>query len=412
MSVSSKTLILALLALLGCAPPEEDAEPEMVVKVRTAQATLQDIEQVVSAPATIFPRSEAKVASKLTAPIARLGARKGDRVTQRQTLAWLSAADLDAQLAEAKAQVTDAQATLEKTSTGTLPADVERAQGEVERTASALEQAKLIFERRQSLVAEGALPERDLLIARTQFEQAQTAQRVAQRSLELLKGQSRRQDIRIAESRLVQAEARVDLVEAQLAFARVESPSAGFITEQFLYPGDMARPDAPIFTVMDLSVAVARGQFPEESAGQLRSQQVCRFVSLDDPAAARSGKLTVVNQAVDAARRTVEAWCEIPNTGGEIKAGVFGEVTVITGQHPQAVTVPLAAIEFERDRSFGIVWSVGDDHRVHEHRVQVGVVAGATVEILEGIEVGQTVVVEGGYGLSEGLTVREAEPAR
>ena len=120
----------------------------------------------------------------------------------------------------------------------------------------------------------------------------------------------------------------------------------------------------------------------------------------------------MVNQAVDAARRTVEAWCEIPNTGGEIKAGVFGEVTVITGQHPQAVTVPLAAIEFERDRSFGIVWSVGDDHRVHEHRVQVGVVAGATVEILEGIEVGQTVVVEGGYGLSEGLTVREAEPAR
>ena len=49
---------------------------------------------------------------------------------------------------------------------------------------------------------------------------------------------------------------------------------------------------------------------------------------------------------------------------------------------------------------------------MHEHRVQVGVVAGATVEILEGIEVGQTVVVEGGYGLSEGLTVREAEPAR
>lgn len=411
MSDSSKILVVALLACLGCAPPQEDAEPEIVIKVRTAQATVQDVEQAVSAPAMIFPKSEAKVASKLTAPIARLGARKGDRVVQRQTLAWLSAGDLYAQLAEAEARVTDAQAILQKTSAGTLAADVERAQGEVERTATALNQAEQIFERRQSLVTEGALPERDLLLAKTQYEQAQTAHRVAQRSLEILTGQSGQQDIRIAESRLLQAQARLQLVQAQLAFAQVESPSPGFITEQFLYPGDMARPDAPIFTVMDLSVAVARGEFPEEKTSGLRPQQVCRFVSIDQPDAARVGKLTVVNQAVDMARRTVEAWCEIPNTDGEIKAGVFGEVIVVTAQRPQAVTVPLSAIEFERDRSFGVVWSVGDDHRVRKNRVSVGVVSGTTAEILEGITTGETVVVEGGYGLSEGLAVREAEPS-
>jgi len=410
MNVSSKTLVLALLTFLGCAPAQEDAEPEIVVEVRTAQATLQDVEQAVSAPATIFPKSEAKVASKLTAPIVRLGARKGDRVAERQTLAWLSAADIDAQLAEAKARVSVAQATLERTSAGTLATEVERVQGELERTAAALNQAKQIFERRQSLVAEGALPERDLLLAKTQYEQAQTAQRVARRSLEILTGQSRRLDIRIAESRLLQAEAQLELVKAQLAFAQVKSPSPGFITEQFLYPGDMARPDAPIFTVMDLSVAVARGQFPEEKTRELRSQQLCRFVSSDDPGTARSGKLTVVNQAVDAARRTVEVWCEIPNPGGEIKAGVFGQLTVVTGQRRQAVTVPLSAIEFERDRSFGVVWSVGDDQSVRKNRVQVGVVSSSTVEILEGIKIGETVVVEGGYGLSDGLAVSEAEP--
>ena len=412
--------VLALSALLGfwgcAAEPQAETEPEIVVEVRTAQSKLEDVEQALRAPATIFPKAEANVASRLTAPIVRLGARKGDRVSQRQVLAWLSSSDLDAQLAEAQARVVDAQATLEKTSAGTLPSDVERAQGEVERAASTLEQTKQIFERRQELVAQGALPERDLLLAKTQYDQAQTAHRVAQRALELLTGQSRGQDIRIAESRLAQAEAGRDLVQAQLAFAQIESPTAGFVTEQFLYPGDMARPDAPIFTVMDLSVAVARAQFPEEQAGGLRAGQDCRFVSLDVADIPHSGKLTVVNQAVDPARRTVEAWCEIPNSEGGLKAGIFGQVSVVTGLQQEAVTVPLTAVEFDRDRTFGVVWSVTDDagantRLVHKNHVKTGVVSASGVEILEGLRSGERVVVEGGYGLAEGLAVREAEPS-
>jgi len=405
-------LVLAILALGGCAAPEETADPRVVVEVRTAKATVQDVEEVVLAPAIIFPWSEAKVASQLTAPIARLDVRKGDRVSPGQALAWLRDDDLDAQLADAAAQVADATANLERTSAGTLPTDRERAQGEVEQTASALAVAKQIFERRQTLVAEGALPQRELLIAKTQYEQAQTASRVAQSALELLTGQSQLQDKRIAESRLEQAAARFDLAKAQLAFARIESPSSGVVTEQFLYPGDMARPDAPIFTVMDLSVAVARGQFPEEKAGGLRAGQRCRFTGVDAPGFARSGRLTVVSQAVDPMRRTVEAWCEIPNSNGALKAGGFGQMTVVLGLRRDALTVPLAAIEFEPDRKHGVVWTVGSDNLAHENRAEAGVVSGATVEILEGVENGDTVVVEGGYGLSEGFAVRQAESAQ
>jgi multidrug efflux pump subunit AcrA (membrane-fusion protein) len=394
MTQYSKLLFITALAWSGCANSEEPPKPDVVVAVRTAQATVQDVEEMVNAPATVFPIAEARVAPKSTAPIARLAVRKGDRVSRGQPLAWLRSEDLDAQLAEAKAQVTDAEATLEKVSAGTLPTEIERSTGEVERTDAALAEAKQIFERRQTLVSEGALPERDLLLAKTQYEQAQTANRVAKSALDLLSNQSHLQDIRIAESRLEQARARLKLVEAQLGYTRIDSPSNGVVTEQFLYPGDMA---------------VARGQFPEEGIAGLAAGQTCRFSAVDAPDSLRVGKLTVINQAVDGLRRTVEAWCEIPNSDASIKAGAYGDLTVVIGVHPQAVTVPLAAVQFEPDRDYGVVWTVVSDGRATRLQVKVGAVAGDVAEIESGLRGNETVVVEGGYGLSEGMTVHRAE---
>jgi membrane fusion protein (multidrug efflux system) len=171
----------------------------------------------------------------------------------------------------------------------------------------------------------------------------------------------------------------------------------------------MARPDAPVFTVMDLSVAVARAQFPEERTGDLRIGQECRFASVDAPDLARPGKVTVVSQAVDPLRRTVEVWCEISNGGGAVKAGAFGVVAIITGIHQGAVTVPSEAVQLDPDRKAGVVWTVGADGLAHENHVTTGVISPTSVEIREGVAKGQTVVVEGGYGLSEGVTVRQTE---
>ncbi|MBI1356823.1 MAG: efflux RND transporter periplasmic adaptor subunit [Acidobacteria bacterium] len=408
MTQPARIVVLVTLMGAGCTQPGSDPDPEVVVEVRTEKASIRTVEELATAPATIFPLAKAQVAPRVTAPIGRLAVRKGDRVTEGQALAWLRSEDLDAQLAEAKAQVTDAEASLEKVSSGTLPSEIERARGEVERSESALTESKQLFERRQALVAEGALPERDLLVARTQYEQAQVANRVAKSALELLTGRSRTQDIRIAQSRLDQAKARLQFVGAQLSYARIESPLAGVVTEQFLYPGDIARPDSPIFTVMDLSVAVARSQFPEERTAGLRAGQPCRFSAVDVRRSDSVGKLTVINQAVDPVRHTVEVWCEIPNADGALRAGAYGEVAIVRGVHPNAVVVPLASVQLAPDRQSGVVWTVGSDGAAHQAHVDVGVVTSEAAEIHAGLRGGETVVIEGGFGLSEGVPVRSA----
>jgi len=395
--------LLIFLVLVGCGSREQvPAKPSVSVKV--ALTRTETVEFSIQAPASIFPRQQANVASRITAPIRELRAQKGDRVAAGQTLAVLDDRDLLAQRAEAVAAVEDARQTLEKLSSGTLPADVERARGQVAAAEAALNQAQKIYERRQQLFKDEAIPERDLLVSQTELAKAQVDYDVARRSLDLFLHHSRESDVRIAQSRLEQAQAKLALVETQVGYASLRSPFAGVITDQFLYPGDMAKPDAPVFTVMDFAAVVARAQVPEKQAETVRQGQPCSFTAVDYPGMSFQGKISVVSKVVDAARRSVEVWCEIPDNE-RLRAGVFGDLKVLTGMQPGSVVAPLPAVQLVEGTSRGSVLVVDSHKIVHLRQVVTGRIFDGKVQITSGLKPGELVVVEGGYGLPDGTEV-------
>ena len=274
--------LLAALAFAACKKAEKEEEaPKPVVEVQTAQAEIADLALTVRAPATIFPREQANIASRLTARIARLNARKGDRVAAGQILAVLENHDLIAQRDAARAAIAEAEASLQKTTAGTLPTETERGRGQVATAKAALDQAQKIYERRKSLFEQGAIPQRDLLLSETELAQAKTAYEVATKSLDLLEKQSNDKDIRIAQSHVEAARAKLSEMNAQLEFTALRSPFAGVITEQLMYPGDMAKSDSVIFTVMNLNVAIARAQLPEADSHGVKIGQACSFAPTD-----------------------------------------------------------------------------------------------------------------------------------
>jgi HlyD family secretion protein len=394
--------------LVGCTHPEE-APPKPLVTVKVARAETADVQLTIQAPATIFPREQANISARTTAPILNLKVRKGDNITAGQVLAVLESKDVEAQHAEATANVADAEATLQKTSAGTVPADVERARGQLQSAEAARNQAQKNYDRRKDLFSQGAIPNRDLLATETELSQAKTAYDVAKRTLDLLEQQSGKTDVRIAESRVQQAKARQSLAAAQLQFTELRSPLNGTITEQFMYPGDMAKPDMPVFTVMDLSVAIGRAQVPESDARRIARGQPCIFSTPDQERGSAKGTITIVNQSVDPARRTVEVWCEIPNPQRSLKAGVFGSVTVSVGKAEHAIVLPDSAVQFKEGSSKGTALVVDQQHVAHVREVEATPIPGGKVQIVHGIEAGETVVTEGGYGLPDGAQVKLAE---
>jgi len=401
--------IFCFCVFLAACSRENETKPEPVVEVKAAQTEVADLDVTVHAPAAVFPRQQANIASRVTSPIRELRARKGDSVSAGQILAVLENRDVRAQQQEALAALEDATAQLQKISTGTLPTDIERARGQLATAEAALNQARKIYDRRAELFKLGAIPARDLLVSQTELANANANYEVARRSLELLETQSREKDIRIAESRVAQARARLAQVEALLQFTELRAPFAGTITEQLLYPGDMAKPETSLFTVMDLAVAVARAQVPEAEAREIRLKQRCDFMPADSKDKKFGGKVSVVNKAVDPARRTVEVWCDLQNPDRWLRAGVFGAVDIVTGTAPKSILVPQSAVQFVEGTRSGAVLVVDGKRVAHKREVETGMISQGKVQIRSGLRAGELVVVEGGYGLPDGTEVRILE---
>lgn len=392
--------VVCAFALVGCAS-KEVPEERTVVAVKVARAEVADLPLVVRAPATISPREQASIAGRVAAPIRELRVKKGDVVKAGQLLAVLDNRDVLAQRQEAQAAVAGARAALQKLTGGSLPTDIGRAEGQVAVTRAALNEAQKNFERRQALFQQGAIPNRDLLQTETVLATAKTNYEVAVRALELLRGQSREGDVNSAKARLAEAEARLASIQANLQFTELRAPFSGSITEQFQYPGDMAQPSSPVFTIMDLSTVTARAQVPEANATSLQKGQLCEFTSGAGGASPVRGRIAVINRAVDPQRRTVEVWCHIERPPLSLRAGVFGQVAVQTGMIAQAVVVPVAAVQFEEGTHRGAAYVIDTQRVAHKREIQTGETVNGQVQVASGIRAGELVVIEGGYGLPD-----------
>ena len=406
--------VLAAAMVLGGCSKKDEAEPKPEVEVKLAPATVEDVEQSITGPATVFPVAQAGVAARNSAPIQRLLVKKGDNVSAGQTLAVLESRDVTAAKNEAAANVTEAEQNLQKTTAGTLPSDLERARGQMVAAEAAYKQADAIQKRRKSLFDEGAIPQRDLLVAETDLATTKANYEVAKLSYDLLKNQSNERDIRIARSHVEQSKARLAQADAQLAYTQITAPFAGTVTEQFMFPGDMARPDAPVFTVSDLSKAVARAQIPESDSAPIHAGQACEFLpggsaagSAEGQAARYAGKVTVVNRSADPARRTIEIWCEIEKPPAALHPGVFGDVAIVTDRR-KGVTVPREAIQFNEGTHTGWVMVV-EGGVAHKREVEADSAQGPRVHILKGLKGGESVVTEGVYGLDDNVRVKLAD---
>ncbi|HEV3139659.1 MAG TPA: hypothetical protein VGY57_04040, partial [Vicinamibacterales bacterium] len=212
-------LIAAVLAA-GChrATTEEQAP---VVTVDVAPVLLSQIQRTVRADGVLYPRQQAAIVPKITAPIKRTAVQRGTRVRAGQLLLELENQDLAGAATESRAAYDLAEATYETTAKATVPQELQKAELDARAAKDALDAQQSLFENRQRLFREGAIAQKDVNDALTSLSQARGAYETAKKKLDDLRGFARDQELKAATAQREQAKGHHDAAQAQLSYSRI-----------------------------------------------------------------------------------------------------------------------------------------------------------------------------------------------
>jgi len=399
------SIIPVLSCALGCSA---DKPEEPTVSVQVVPVKMATIEQTVASEAILFPLAQSAIVPKISAPVKAFYVNRGSKVHEGQLLAKLESSDLAAAAQDNQGAYDQAQAAYAIATASTLPEEIQKAQGDTTAAKQTLEAEQKLYDSRQDLFKQGALPRKDLDQASVALTQARNQYELAQRHLDALMAVSKEQEVKSAKGQLQSAKGKYLGAEAQLRYSEVRSPISGVVTDRPLYPGEMAAAGTPLLTVMDTSSVVARAHIPQEQAALLKLGGTATFIVTggvpgeDDPI---EGKVTVVSPALDPNSTTVEVWVQAKNPKGRLRPGTSVQISMLARAVPNSAVIPATAVLTAPDGS-SYVMVAGSDNKAHQKTVKTGIRQGDRVQILDGLAEGDRVVASGAYGLPDNTKIR------
>jgi multidrug efflux pump subunit AcrA (membrane-fusion protein) len=367
------------------------------------------IEQKVTSEAVLYPLAQSAIVPKIGAPIKAFYVNRGGKVHAGQLLATLENRDLAAAAQDNQGAYDQAQAAYTIATASTLPEEIQKAQGDTQAAKVALEAEQKLYDSRQDLYKQGALPRKDLDQAAVALTQAKNQYELAQRHLDALMAVSKQQELKSAAGQLQSAKGKYLGAAAQLSYSEIRSPINGVVTDRSLYPGEMAAAGTPLLTVMDTSSVIARAHIPQDQAALLKlgDKAAITVPGEEDPI---EGKVTVVSPALDPNSTTVEVWVQAKNPKGRLRPGTSVQISMLARAVPNSLFVPAAAVLTSPDGS-NYVMVAGSDNKAHQKTVKTGIKQGDQVQIVEGLAEGERVITSGAYGLPDNTKIRiEASP--
>jgi len=348
--------IVALVAVRVSRPAVTDTGGRPILEFSSRDLVTLSTQRLtveLALPGTVQAVSQATVRSKVSAVVRRIPLREGDPVAAGQLIAEFDTATLRAQLAERVATLASARAQLEQTV----------------RTRQANAQLA-----RQNFISQNA------------FDTADSAYQ--------------------AQNALVQAaEAQLEQTRLQLDDATVRAPIGGQVARRFVQPGEKVAFDAPLVSIVDLSLIEVQAQAPVSDVGRLAvgaGAQV-EVEGVDGPPIA--GRIERINPSTDPGTRNINLYVSIPNPRRALRAGMFARVRLAlqTAQPGQAIA--LSAVREEAGQP--VVWVLASD-RLMRRTVSLGRrdERAQQVEVLGGIGPGDRVLATHFDNLREGMAAR------
>lgn len=250
------------------------------------------------------------------------------------------------------------------------------------------------------LELDGSLIEAQLDKARASFNQAKLDLKRLKR---LVPSNLASQDeLARAETALQQTLAEVRLLETRLNHTRIRAPFAGKISERFKEPGDVVPVNSHILSLINPHALKARLDVSELLLGRLQKdvQVSLRIDALGDtrfPA-----RILRVHPVVDPVSRQGVVEVQLDPVPAGAMPGQLCRLYLATETTPLR-TIPLAALRHDVQGEY--VYRVDPQSKSRYTRVKTGLQLNGRVEILEGLAIGDRVIVKGIIGLREGSPI-------
>ena len=206
-----------------------------------------------------------------------------------------------------------------------------------------------------------------------------------------------------AEATLRSNEAQLERLKVRLARTLVRAPFAGVQGQRFVSLGDYVTTDTRLAALQTVSPQRASFQVPERYAEQLKEGQQVSFRVASLPGREFTGKVDFVDPIVQLPGRTITVKARVANPRRELQAGMFIEARLATAVRPNAVVIPEDAVLPLQGSNF--VWVVADG-KATRRQVELGVRTPGFVEVKNGVENAEQVVVGGQERLAEGAPVQ------
>jgi HlyD family secretion protein len=338
------------------------------VAVVEHEASRGPIVSEVMGTGTLEARIKATISPKISGRIRQVFADQGDRVTAGQLLVQLDDAELIQQVAISEADVE------------TRRAAITRLEADIARTTAILSQARTNYERLNSLIQANA-------VSRDELDKATEALAIAE-------SESSRAEAALAEGRraLIVTERTHEFQKTRLLDARIKAPFDGLIVRRDRDPGDVVVPGSPVLSLISTDELWINAWVDETEMSRLQAGQVAKVVFRSEPETTLPGKLVRLGKEADRETREFVVDVEVLTLPANWAVGQRAEVFIETARKPDVVRIPNRFIS-RIDQQTGVFVNRGNV--VAWQPVKPGLRGRRQVEIIDGIEPGQIVILPG-----------------
>lgn len=376
--------LAAAIGLPGCggepASRAEERGAETRRTVRVVAAAQGELPQVVEVSGTLGAEEEVVLGMKVAGRLDAVGVDLGSRVGRGQVLARLAPIDFELRVRQADAALEQARARLG------LRAGEDSDELDPEQTAVVLQARAVLAEaearraRARALFGEQLLPRADLDETEASFQVAEG------------RYQDAHDEILNRQAVLAQRRSELELARQQLTDSVLVAPFAGAVRERHATPGQFVAAGQSVVTLVRIHPLRLRLAVPERAAANVRSGQQVQVRVEGDPRA-YSGRVARLSPAIEESNRTLMVEVEVPNRDGVLRPGAFATAEILTSGGRPVVFVPVSAIVTFAGIEKVLTVEGGTSA---EKRVRTGRRVGGRVEVVEGLAVGEDVVVEPG----------------